>query len=303
MGVAHAKLLLFGEHAVVQGYPALGLGLPLTLRVDYLSEAAQWAIVGLPPQFQNQVLGALHRLVDEFPPECPAGVLQIQSDIPPASGLGSSAALCSALVSLFYPKLSHEEHWQRAVFAEHYFHGKSSGVDVALAMREGLWYFEPGGNQPRIVEAACPPLYLVVGSLQRSTEARDLIMGIHRRYHENEGGVSRRISFLGQCAQRARSMLSKSPPQLKQLGLLAMEAQGVLQELGLGHPTWECLSDVAMSTGSLGGKWSGAGGGGAFWFLYDDADRAQQAARTLIKAIEEDWLLEPRALILGYRTK
>ncbi len=298
MGIAHAKLLLFGEHAVVQGYPALGLGLPLRLRAAYRGPAQDWSVEGLPPEFQEQVLGAVRHLIEAYPPDCSPGVLCFQSEIPPASGLGSSAALCSALVAQFYPELSPTEHWRRALHAENYFHGKSSGVDVALAMREGLWLFEPRSEGPLLTEVTCPPLALVIGSLRRRAEAKSLILDIHGRAQAKEGRVLSLLQFLGQSASRAAELLQRSPPAIEEVGRLATENQKILESLGLGHPSWEELQSTAIRAGTVGGKWSGAGGGGAFWFLYTDPGTARRAASKLRQARHIEWLLEPRELIL-----
>jgi len=302
MGVrAQAKLLLFGEHAVVQGYPAVGLGLPLSLRLDW-EQASEWVLPNLEEPYRTQALEVISLLIAQRPPEIPAGRLVFHSDIPLESGFGSSAAFCSALVKLFYPSLELHEQWELALHAEHFFHGRSSGVDVALAMKPGLWWFQRTHGGLKLEAIKAPRLVLLMGSLKRQTTAKNLIMGIHQQAQAGQAWVQHRLEELGQASQVARFILERTPFELGQLGNLAKRTQKILEELGLGHPAWNKLVQTAERYGSLGGKWSGAGGGGAFWFLFPDQASSALAAKSLSNAEGISWLLKPQSLTLEYQT-
>ncbi len=49
VGTGHAKLLLFGEHAAVYGFPSLGLGLPYSTTITVVARDAEgWRFPDLP---------------------------------------------------------------------------------------------------------------------------------------------------------------------------------------------------------------------------------------------------------------
>lgn len=135
---AHAKLLLSGEHSVLRGAPAVGLPLPLRLRLAFnphLPSAEQGGSTrdhtDLPDRHRHlrtkptkesadraptakqlfsptarQLLADYPRFIDEVTrsvreaTRSNGGSIDIESEIPLGAGLGSSAALCVACAEL-----------------------------------------------------------------------------------------------------------------------------------------------------------------------------------------------------------
>ncbi len=152
-GRAHGKLILFGEHAAVYGYPAVGLGIPMPLSVE-LDEGGS---VGLTfPEMTAEESDVLAAAIDRAIRIEPAiadlaGSLRVRSGIPPARGFGSSGALCAATaralvsaISRSAAKIDNEERvWRLAHAMEGAFHGTPSGIDTGLALIEGLGLLRP----------------------------------------------------------------------------------------------------------------------------------------------------------------
>ncbi len=90
---APGKCILFGEHAVVYGQPAVAVAIDQRMSVS-LELNDDWRIDGMSfhPQKHPHVEALRQRLWDQGPPL----TIKILGDIPPASGLGSSAALSVA---------------------------------------------------------------------------------------------------------------------------------------------------------------------------------------------------------------
>ncbi len=90
---APGKCILFGEHAVVYGQPAVAVAIDQRMNVN-LSLNNDWRIDGMifHPKRHPHVEALKQRLWDGGPPLS----IKITGDIPPASGLGSSAALSVA---------------------------------------------------------------------------------------------------------------------------------------------------------------------------------------------------------------
>ena len=90
---APGKCILFGEHAVVYGQPAVAVAIDQRMSVS-LALNEDWRIDGMSfhPQRHPHVEALRQRLWEGGPPLS----VKILGDIPPASGLGSSAALSVA---------------------------------------------------------------------------------------------------------------------------------------------------------------------------------------------------------------
>lgn len=284
-----AKLLVFGEHAAVWGYPAVGRGLNWTLEARWTPALDRcWSFPGTP---LYQVPG-LKILVDRLTALAQArgqaplspGQLTLSSTIPPGSGFGSSAALCAALVRLFFPG----ENWTGwetlAREAEKTFHGNPSGIDTGLALRDGWAVLYPQKDQcPRFEALSPPPLALVCGTFPRSSNTKSLVVGLGEKMRSGDPRVRQTMARLGETAREAAALLTdssrtNSPHFPQETARLMRSAQDLLTVLGLADPAQDKLFAWAQEqTGALAGKLSGAGAGGAYILLYPDDATARAA--------------------------
>ena len=295
-GKGWAKLLLFGEHAAVYRYPAVGLTLPWKLSVDItFTGAAAWTVSGSGDiGASDQVAKVVKHFENRFPllGALGGGTVTIDSDIPPGLGFGSSAALCTAvsaaLASVQYshskcPSPSSSALWAWAHTAEQLFHGTPSGIDTGLALYRGLFSFRPQTpGLPGMSRLDGFPLHLVVGAVPRLTSAKSLIRQMREQMLSEQRATRVFMRNLGTIADQAIVILRKGDDRrTAELGVLANRAQDTLKNLGLSSPALDLLLEKARSAGALGGKLSGAGGGGAFFLLYPDAEGAREGADSL----------------------
>lgn len=281
---AHAKLLLFGEHAAVYGFPAIGLPLPskLTITVstynDSLNEDSDWQYENVAPAHipaVNELVKKLQILIPDFQ-TIKTGKMTIASDIIPGVGLGSSAALCVALVKavvgLFpYLEVDPRQIWNWAHQCEYIFHGSPSGIDTGLAFHERFCAFQPiNGNLPRFEYLNNLKLYLLIGVLQRNSNTKELITQLKDSMQHNDE-IKKSIWKLGRLARVAIDQLTDNNRYLhKSIGELALEAHIHLSRLGLSTPEQDLIIEAGMKEGASGGKLSGAGGGGVFFLVAED---------------------------------
>lgn len=258
-GSAPGKVILLGEHSVVFGEPAIAAAIERRLEI-HLRRGVRPA-----PLADERVERAVAFAAGEVGLEPQSLAVEIRSEIPPACGLGSSAALSLALVralaSLAGEPISGEDARRRASRVEDVFHGTASGVDVAASASGGVIWFERS-TPPRIERL-------------RPAEAVDLVVALSGTPRSTAGPVgrlrerhARRPELYGQFFRLAGELVRAGRGALERgdwaaLGELMDAAQGLLNALGVSTPMLERMVGVAREAGALGAKLSGAGGGGA----------------------------------------
>jgi len=298
---ARAKLLLFGEHAAVYGHPAVGCTLPWCLQAAH-QPGLRWDLPGLGPH-ETAVRTLLERLGalagEEGLPTPIPGRLTITTTVPLASGFGSSGALCAALVTLFWPDLPLTERDRLAWQAEGLFHGTPSGIDTALALRQGWWALDTSTKPVAATALPDPGLVLVVGALVREANTKALVGDLARRRAEGDPLVLKTLADLGTLSSQAvRALTQNRPAEIPELATRARKGLGAL---GLESQAMTRVLDGALSqTGALAGKLSGAGGGGAFFLIYPNQSRAQSALAILEALVDRGlWVQTPTVIASG----
>lgn len=303
VGAARGKLLLLGEHAAVYGHPAVGVALPWTVSVTH-TPGPHWETPDLGP-YEPAVRRLVDWLVDQAAheglPTPPVGRLQFSTKIPIASGFGSSGALCASLVNLFFPDLPLGARDRLAWMAEGLFHGTPSGIDTALALREGWWALDPATKPVTARRLEDPGLVLVVGSVVRESDTKALVGGLARR-QAADPGIRQTLDALGALATQAIDLWPRRPGPL--VADLVNQARDHLRSLGLETPALTQVLEAGLGCpGALAGKLSGAGGGGAFFLVYSSQDQATAALPVVRQALAPDqWSFPPQLLGEGAKS-
>ncbi len=287
LGRGRAKLLVFGEHAAVYGYPSIGLGLPYATEIRILADAKKgWSFPELPA-WEGRRLGEFLASASGILPELASGggEIRISSTIPRGLGFGSSAALCVALAEAFAPEAgSPAAIWSIAHRAEAFFHGRPSGIDTGLSLLGGLRAFKPrppGLPETRLLPSV--PLHFVIGAVPRRDSTAVLVGRLRSRMVSGDAEARGLVEELGALGERAIALVEGVDDGriAARLGPLLAEAHEALRGLGLGDPSVDRLIRAGFELGALGGKQSGAGAGGAFLLLYPSASSAEASAPAL----------------------
>lgn len=137
------KVILTGEHSVVFGQPAvlasLNRGVTAAIQVGQLNQ----------DQRADRYLQHLINIFQDFTKQKNLiFALQVNSDLPIQSGLGSSAAFAAAvlgaLAEFYQHPLDRDQLYQLVWEAENFVHGRSSGADPSIVVRGGLQVFKNG---------------------------------------------------------------------------------------------------------------------------------------------------------------
>lgn len=272
---APGKIILFGEHAVVSGTAALGGAADLRARATVedlpgrlLIETDDLSLQGFsfdPGSGQISSASAAYatRYVSAAVRELEARDvrIRIESDIPPAAGMGSSASIVVATVAALNGHLglglSEREIAQLSYRIERGVQkGRGSPMDTALATYGGYQRIADG-NQPLDL----PPLEVMVGYTRVPHDTFSLVERVQLLKERYPDLVEPIFQAMGAITERAVPLVREM--NLDELGELMDINHGLLEALGVSSRELSELVYAARGAGgALGAKLTGAGGGG-----------------------------------------
>ena len=253
------KIIVLGEHAVVYGHMALAGAMDTKVHCSATPSPETSLLVpawGIDAkESDNDLLGQALRALRSAAQVDPA-LLQVETTLPAAAGLGSSAALSLAIAMALRPDASSKEHREIAAAGEACFHSAPSGIDVALCQHGGIATYVKNGG---LTEMDVPPLSLVVGlsGLPRSTATQ--VAGVARRMKDPLTVAA--IAKIGDIAIDGSEALRHG--DLPALGTYMNQCHDALSDLGVSIDALDTMVAAAREAGALGAKLTGAGGGGA----------------------------------------
>jgi mevalonate kinase len=287
MGVvasAPAKIILFGEHFVVYGEPAIVIAIDrrafvkienrddgrLRFRSTTLNYAghfekdvfkieqgdAREAKIKFEP-----VKHALESILEKRGEQVGLDI-EINSSIPVGAGLGSSAAVVAASTAaastLLNMNLSKEDIFRITLEAERIVHGNSSGIDPAVSTFGGALLFQVDtGFKPLDVRVDVPLVVSDTG-VERSTRVQvekfRVALEKYPRIVENMMRAGREVVLRAVDAFKENDLVT--------LGNLMNINHALLCGVGVSDESLDWLANAARRAGALGAKLTGAGGGG-----------------------------------------
>lgn len=289
-------MILFGEHAVVYGHPAIAAATDQRTSVEVDCCGDRFTVNGyrIHDRYHSYLVTAVERVWNRAEPIR----IQTEGGVPSASGTGSSAALTVATVGALHRL---QDRTDLAALAQDAFEveratqGGGSPTDTSTVTAGGgiaiagmadppnvgtkLWdihWREPGQERSWTVERIdIPELTVVIGNSGVKGRTDEQVAKVAMAAKKN-AVVRDSLAEIGRLTREAVPALRRR--DWVAIGGLLDKAHSAMHTLGVNHPAVEGLVQAARATpGTFGAKLTGAGGGGSMFALTDRPEAVAKA--------------------------
>ena len=294
-GKGFGKAILFNEHFVVYGVPAIvsAIGnytvakvIPFEvpeLKLNDIREATPGYKQGKYEQQKDSINNIIKMMNIDFSKE---GVeIELSGNLYAASGIGASAASCVAIaraLSNYYNlNLSDDEINKIAYEGEKGYHGTPSGVDNTASTFGGLIWFEK--KEPNIIERINlrNPVEIVMGNTGKTADTTAAVNGVKVRKDNNPDKYGEIFNRAENIAYLAKQALEEG--DFKEIGKLMNENHKLLQQIEVSSKELDFLVNVARDHGAFGAKLTGGGLGGNMIALTPGRELQEEVANAIEK--------------------
>lgn len=296
-GIGFGKAILFNEHFVVYGVPAIvsAIGRYTIAKVypsdkpDVILRDNRDATPGYKEEKLEQQQDSLQRMLRKMNLDFSNDGVEIElsGTLKAASGVGASAASCvaiaRALSDYFDLNLSDEEINAIAYEGEKGYHGTPSGIDNTASTYGGLIWFERKENGENIIERInIPnPIEIVLGNTGRVANTSAAVAGVkerRERYPEKYAKIFNRAENIAYLAKQA--LLDED---YHELGKLMNENHKLLRQIEVSSKELDFLVKLARKHGAYGAKLTGGGLGGNIIALTPGKELQEEVANAIEK--------------------
>jgi len=285
MASAPAKVMLFGEYAVLEGHRAIAMCLDRRIscrvergggRLEVRAPGVFEPSIDLPDNVLEEVACPDPRLQLLWPllrrHAGSSGLsLHFESEFPPTWGLGSSSASSlAAVAALAGPG---PERFGEVLAAQRKFQGSASGYDVATQLLGGFVLYR-GGATPKMERLDVPAMDWLLAWTGSKVATGPMIGKVRERF----GTGHSLYTHIGALAEVAVELLCGG--HRRALGEALNEGHGLLTQLGaVPQELGERVERLQADSSIFGARMTGAGGGDSILLLVSDRAAASAAVR------------------------
>lgn len=295
-GTGFGKVILFNEHFVVYGLPAIAsaIGAKTTALVQRRAgygveiEDERPETKGYKAEKAAQQKESLDLMLKFMKIDTMRNAYRVTlgGDLLAASGVGASAASCAAIARAFSEELqlnySDDKVNEAAYEGEKGYHGTPSGIDNTAATYGGLiWYKRERASHLMERMRLKKPVEIVMGNTGLVADTKVVVGGVKERKEKEPEKYGQTFHDAEQLVYEARKELEAF--NLKKVGEYMNQNHTLLQQIGVSCPELDLLVDLARNNGALGAKLTGTGKGGYMVALTPTKVLQERVARAMEK--------------------
>ena len=276
---APAKVILFGEHSVVYGEPAIAGAVnkrayveikqseneksffrapDIGFEAELNTKSKQYSLLKGKPGIIRYILESLYKVHDHSPVD-----ITLYSNVPIGSGLGSSAAVTVATLAALYryhnvyfnkKSLAHDAH-----MVEQAVQGVASPLDTLVSTYGGLIYLNKDKKFEHFRTHFRVPF--VIGYTTKHGNTSKMVKDVKGLKIRNPRVVGSTISSMGYLTKQAKQAILQK--KIDRVGELMNINHGLLDMLGVSTLELSRMVYRAREAGAIGAKITGSGGGGS----------------------------------------
>ena len=289
---APGKIILFGEHAVVYGKPAIAI--PVSgMRASAWSEPGEGKLtinaldlnekIGLENK-ASQFSVLAQTLLARTKQKEPNLTINLTSKLPQGSGMGSSAAtstaVCKALSNYLGVDLEQNQISELVFYAEKIVHGNPSGIDNTVVAYESPVYFIKG-EDPLTFDSG-RTFYLVIGDTGIEASTKETVGNVRQQWENEPNLMNGYFDEIANVTKGGKMAIEEGDKEA--VGELMDKNHELLNKIGVGHPLLDKLVELTLDAGALGAKLTGGGGGGNMVALANNADEQKKICKVITEA-------------------
>jgi len=295
-GVGFGKVILFNEHFVVYGIPAIASAIGAnTTAVVQQTPGSGYELKDERPetpgykaeklQQQNESLDIMLKFMD-IDTKHKHYAITLGGDLIAASGVGASAASCAAIARAFSDELdlnlSDQKVNEIAFEGEKGYHGTPSGIDNTAATYGGLIWYRRDGSKQLMERMRLPkPVEIVMGNTGKVADTKTVVGEVREQKEKEPEKYRRLFEDAGQLVTNARKQLQDF--NLEKVGAYMDENHKLLQEIGVSSLELDALVKLSRDNGAIGAKLTGTGRGGYMVALTPGRELQDRVAKEIEK--------------------
>ena len=294
-GIGFGKAILFNEHFVVYGLPAIvtAIGKYTIAKVQPIDKPS-WKLIDnrkATPNYKEEKIeqqkDSINRILNKINLDLSKKGLEITLDgtLYCASGIGASAASCVAIARAlsdhYELNLSDEEINEIAYEGEKGYHGTPSGIDNTASTFGGIIWFEKGDHNVMDKISPLGPIEIVMGNTGKVADTSAAVAGVRERREKNPEKYKEIFDRAENIAYLARNALPNEDH--RELGKLMNENHKLLQQIEVSSKELDFLVKLARDQGALGAKLTGGGLGGSIIALTPGKELQEEVANAIEK--------------------
>lgn len=285
VAISPGKVIFLGEYGVLYGKPCLSVAISLKVAVS-IEKSNLYSVNGQPldEKKHSYIQKAIEKLWNDFPLS-----ITTFSQIPSASGLGSSAAITVATVAALLAmkeKFRVDRVAKESFEIEYEVQNGASPNDTSICsygnailvwekeMNSYIWRISKGERQWFIYPVYAPDIKIVIGHTGIKSKTPMLIKKI-KKFIEHSSFGKEIINEMECLVLEGKKLLERN--DLVMLGEMMNENQKLLHTMGASSKEIEKLINAAIKAGAYGAKITGAGGGGSIIAIGEKPEKIAEA--------------------------